>query len=135
MFFFMFARHSRSGRPVVPDCARTNSSGVCEPSPIGQLGVRVELSGPCPRARISSAIGISRSTSRARCALRMSRWMSPPLARLTFAIGSPVEKWRSSSNPGSNTAVPTGARKVSSWRSASIRRQLNTNGYTGYRRP
>ena len=45
MFFFMFARHSRSGRPVVADCARTNSSGVCVPSPIGQRGVRVELAG------------------------------------------------------------------------------------------
>ena len=36
-FFFMFARHMRSGRPVVADCARANSSGVCEPSPIGSV--------------------------------------------------------------------------------------------------
>jgi hypothetical protein len=27
----------------------------------------------------------------------MSRWMSPPLARLTVAMGSPVEKWATSS--------------------------------------
>src|SRR5262245_26541387 len=27
----------------------------------------------------------------------MSRWISPPLARLTRAIGSPVEKWTTSS--------------------------------------
>jgi hypothetical protein len=36
-FFFMFARHMRSGRPVLADCARTNSSGVCVPSPIGSV--------------------------------------------------------------------------------------------------
>src|SRR5215471_4117050 len=35
-FFFMFARHMCSGRPVVADWARTNWSGVCEPSPIGR---------------------------------------------------------------------------------------------------
>ena len=35
VFFFMFARHRRSGMPVVPDCARTNVVGVCVPSPIG----------------------------------------------------------------------------------------------------
>src|SRR2546423_14083623 len=27
----------------------------------------------------------------------MSRWINPPLARLTVAIGSPVEKWTTSS--------------------------------------
>src|ERR1700737_1490411 len=42
-------------------------------------------------------MGIWRSTSRARCALRTSRWINPPLARLTVAIGSPVEKWTASS--------------------------------------
>jgi hypothetical protein len=36
-FFFMFARHIRSGRPVDADCARTNSSGDCVPSPIGSV--------------------------------------------------------------------------------------------------
>jgi hypothetical protein len=39
-FFFMFARHMRSGRPVLADCARTNSSGVCVPSPIGSVALR-----------------------------------------------------------------------------------------------
>jgi hypothetical protein len=95
-FFFMLARHMRSGRPVLADCARTNSSGVCEPSPIGS--VPVMYSSPArPTRSIRSSIGISRSTSRARCALRTSRWISPPLARLTLAIGSPVEKWTTSS--------------------------------------
>jgi hypothetical protein len=50
-----------------------------------------------PTRAIKSSIEISRSTSRARCALRMSRAIRPPLARLTFAIGSPVEKWTTSS--------------------------------------
>ncbi len=36
-FFFMFARHRRSGMPVVADCARTKSSAVCVPSPIGSV--------------------------------------------------------------------------------------------------
>ena len=35
MFFFMFARHMCSGRPVVADCVRANWSGVCVPSPSG----------------------------------------------------------------------------------------------------
>src|SRR5262245_51903519 len=38
-------------------------------------------------------MGISRSTSRARWAWRMSRPISPPLARLTSASGSPLAKW------------------------------------------
>jgi hypothetical protein len=92
VFFFMFARHSRSGRPVVPDWARTKSSGVCDPSPIGSSALA--YSSPArPMRWTSSAIGISRSASRARDAFRMSRWIRPPLARLTDAIGSPVEKW------------------------------------------
>ena len=36
-FFFMFARHIFSGRPVLADCARANSSGDCVPSPIGSV--------------------------------------------------------------------------------------------------
>ena len=36
-FFFMLARHMRSGSPVDADCAWTNSSGVCVPSPIGSV--------------------------------------------------------------------------------------------------
>ena len=36
-FFFMFARHMRSGSPVLADCAWTNSSAVCVPSPIGSV--------------------------------------------------------------------------------------------------
>jgi hypothetical protein len=96
LFFFMFARHSRSGRPVLADCARTNSSGDCAPSPIGRLPS--EYSSPAfPTRVISSSIGISRNASRARCAFRMSRWIMPPLARLTLAMGSPVEKWTTSS--------------------------------------
>src|SRR4051794_3277380 len=38
-------------------------------------------------------MGISRSTSRARGAKRMSRAISPALARLTSARASPVSKW------------------------------------------
>ena len=38
-------------------------------------------------------MGISRRASRARWALRMSRSMRPPLARLTSASASPVSKW------------------------------------------
>jgi hypothetical protein len=45
----------------------------------------------------SSSIGISRSTSRARLAFRMSRCTSPPLARLIVAIASPVAKCTTSS--------------------------------------
>ena len=41
----MFARHMCSGRPVVADCARTNSSGVCVPSPSGSVALDVELAG------------------------------------------------------------------------------------------
>ena len=33
----------RSGRPVLADCACTNSSAVCVPSPIGSVRIRVEL--------------------------------------------------------------------------------------------
>ncbi len=36
-FFFMFARHIRSGRPVLADWALANSSGDCVPSPIGSV--------------------------------------------------------------------------------------------------
>src|SRR5258708_35232012 len=36
-FFFMFARHMRSGSPVLADCARTHSSADCVPSPIGSV--------------------------------------------------------------------------------------------------
>jgi len=36
-FFFMFARHMRSGNPVLADCAFANSSGDCDPSPIGSV--------------------------------------------------------------------------------------------------
>ena len=36
-FFFMLARHIRSGSPVDADCAWTNSSGLCAPSPIGNV--------------------------------------------------------------------------------------------------
>ena len=96
VFFFMLPRHSRSGRPVLADCARTNSSGVCVPSPIGSVAFAYR-SPAVPTRVISSSIGISRRTSRARCALRMSRWIIPPFARLTFAIGSPVAKCTTSS--------------------------------------
>ena len=41
----MFARHMCSGRPVLADCAWTNSSGVCVPSPIGSVAVHVQLAG------------------------------------------------------------------------------------------
>ena len=95
-FFFMFARHNRSGIPVVADCARANSSGVWVPSPIGRVAFM--YSSPArPTRAMSSSMGISRRTSRARWALRMSRWISPPLARLTRAIGSPVAKCTTSS--------------------------------------
>jgi hypothetical protein len=96
MFFFMFARHIRSGSPVLADCARTNSSGVCVPVPIGS--VALEYNSPALAAiAIRSSIGIARSAARARAAFRASRWISPPFARLTVAIGSPVEKWTTSS--------------------------------------
>ena len=92
----MFARHMFSGRPVLADWARINSSGVCAPAPIGTLPFM--YSSPARETlSISSSIVISSSTSRARCALRMSLWRRPPLARLTFAIGSPVTKWTTSS--------------------------------------
>ena len=55
-FFFMFARHIRSGSPVLADCARTNSSGVCVPSPIGS--VPFMYSSPArPTRAIRSSIG------------------------------------------------------------------------------
>jgi hypothetical protein len=38
-------------------------------------------------------MGIARNAWRACWALRMSRCTRPPLARLTVAMGSPVEKW------------------------------------------
>ena len=95
-FFFMFARHMRSGSPVLADCALAKSSGDCVPSPIGSVAFMYS-SPAAPTRAIRSSIGIWRSTSRARCALRMSRPMSPPFARLTRAIGSPVEKWTTSS--------------------------------------
>ena len=43
--------------------------------------------------RTRSAHGISRSTSRARWAFRMSRAIKPAFAWLTSATGSPVAKW------------------------------------------
>jgi hypothetical protein len=96
MFFFMFARHIRSGSPVLADCARTNSSGVCVPVPIGS--VALEYNSPALAAMaIRSSIGIARSAARARDAFRASRWISPPFARLTVAMGSPVEKWTTAS--------------------------------------
>ena len=42
---------------------------------------------------INSWIGISRSAPRARCALRMSRAIIPPMDWLTSASGSPEMKW------------------------------------------
>ena len=91
-FFSMLNRHMCSGRPVVADCMRTNWSGVCVPSPSGSSALA--YSSPaffiiCSR----SVMGISRSTSRARWAWRMSRSTRPALARLTSASTSPVSKW------------------------------------------
>ena len=55
-FFFMFARHIRSGRPVLADWAWTNSSAVCVPSPIGSVAFM--YSSPArPTRAISSSIG------------------------------------------------------------------------------
>ena len=71
-FFFMFARHSASGRPVLADCCFAKSSGVCEPSPSGSSAFMYRSPATFMRA-ISSAIGILRSASRAADALRMSR--------------------------------------------------------------
>ena len=87
----MFIRHMCSGSPVVADCCRTNSSGVCAPSPSGSAAA--EKSSPAFfTIRTSSAGGRSRSTCRARAALRRSRATMPGLAWLTSATGSPVSK-------------------------------------------
>src|SRR4051794_31216902 len=51
-------------------------------------------------------MAMARSASRARAAWRASRWISPPLARLTVAIGSPVEKWTTSSFSSDSYAAP-----------------------------
>ena len=82
----MLNRHMCSGRPVVADCMRTNWSGVCVPSPSGS-SASVYRSAAFLIICSRSAMGISRSTSRARWAWRMSRSTRPPLARLTSASG------------------------------------------------
>ena len=96
LFFFMFARHMRSGRPVLADCARTNSSGVCVPSPIGSVAFM--YSSPAFADARDQLVDRDLAQHVAR-ALRLAHVapISPPLARLTFAIGSPVEKWTTSS--------------------------------------
>ena len=38
-FFSVFLRHMCSGKPVLADCACTNSSGDCVPLPIGSVAV------------------------------------------------------------------------------------------------
>ena len=88
----MFARHMRSGSPVLADWACTNSSADCVPSPRGSVAFM--YNSPALSARwISSSMDIDLRTSRARPAWRMSRRISPPFARLTLAMGSPVAKW------------------------------------------
>ena len=87
----MFIRHMCSGSPVVADCCRTNSSGVCVPSPSGSSAV--EKSAAAFFTICTRSVGCtSRSTCRARAALRRSRATMPGLARLTSATGSPVSK-------------------------------------------
>ncbi len=91
-FFVMLARHMCSGSPVLADCACTNSSADCVPSPIGS--VPDTYSSPAlPTFSISSSTGMARRASRACHALRMSRCTRPPLARPIVAMGSPVAKW------------------------------------------
>ena len=88
----MFMRHMCSGRPVVADCCRTNSSGVWLPSPSGS-SADANSSEAFLTIFTSSAGGTSRSASRARAALRRSRATRPGFAWLTSATGSPVSKW------------------------------------------
>ena len=89
--FSMFMRHMCSGRPVVADCWRTNSSGVWLPSPSGSSADENSSAAFFTFAS-SSATGTSRNAARARGALRRSRATMPGLAWLTSATGSPVSK-------------------------------------------
>ena len=88
----MFIRHMCSGSPVVADCCRTNSSGVCVPSPSGNSAVE-KSSAAFLIMWTRSAGCASRRTCRARAALRRSRATMPGFAWLTSATGSPVSKW------------------------------------------
>src|SRR5579872_6772166 len=87
----MLAAHMCSGRPVVADCIRQNSCGVCVPLPKGSLAFRYK-SPALAAISISRLIGISRNTSRARSMWRLSILSIPPLAWCTCASTSPVSK-------------------------------------------
>ena len=63
--FSMFMRHMCSGRPVVADCWRTNSSGVWLPSPSGSSADEKSSAAFFTFAS-RSATGTSRNAARAR---------------------------------------------------------------------
>ena len=44
-FFFMFALHMCSGRPVVADCRGRTRRAICVPSPIGSVAFEIQLAG------------------------------------------------------------------------------------------
>jgi hypothetical protein len=89
-FFFMFARHMRSGSPWTPTArARTRRRSACRPH--RQRGVHEQLASLADlRDQIVNrdlAQDIAGALRLARVALNQ-----PAVRRLTLAIGSPVEK-------------------------------------------
>ena len=126
----MFMRHRCSGSPVVADCWRTKSSGVCTPSPSGR-SADLKSSPPFLTIASRSAHGISRSASRARPApLRRSRATMPGLAWLTSATGSPVRKC--STLASSRLLYSCPQRRIGKW--ITLARQSSPRGGAAVRR-
>ena len=89
--------------------ARTRRASACRRPSAASRSCRARP--PCRRGR-SDRRSESRAAPRARAAaLRMSRWISPPLARLTLAIGSPVAKCTTCRRRCSCRAGPSGERE------------------------
>jgi hypothetical protein len=84
-FFFMF-RDTCALKSVLADCAWTNSSGDCVPSPSEAWR---HVGSPATDARDQIAAGICLRASRK--VFPCVALIHPPVARLTRAMGSPLE--------------------------------------------
>ena len=105
-FFCMLPLHMCSGRPVDGRSAagRIRRAFVAR-RPSASVALRYRSPAFFTRS-INSSDDELRSTSRARCAKRMSRCNRPPLAWLTLAIGSPVAKWTTWSTSSDSYGFP-----------------------------
>ena len=124
---------ARAGRCSPTARARTRRATACRRPSAAWRSCRARP--PCRRARSARRSESARSASRARCALRMSRWISPPLARLTLAIGSPVEKWTTSSTSMLVYGWPQRERNAASDESSIVHRTVMDRTDLNTRRP